>query len=72
MTQERLTRQELLNCAHALRRAARLSEKDAANPGFTSMRATFAESARSQDELAAKVERIAEAMPAEQFDRRKL
>jgi hypothetical protein len=56
---ESLTRQELIYAAKALRQAARTAEKQAADPGFTSMRQVPAESARAQDELAAKCERMA-------------
>jgi hypothetical protein len=43
-------------------RAARLAEKETANPEATSMHRAFAESARILDELAAKCERIAKQM----------
>jgi hypothetical protein len=59
---EELTRQELIYVANALRQAARLAEKQAADPGFTSMRRVFERSAMDQDALSDKVERIAKRM----------
>ena len=57
-----LTRQDLIYAAAALRQAARLAERQAADPSFTSMRATFERSAREHDTLAAKFDRIAKHM----------
>ena len=56
---EVLTRQDLTYVAGALRQAARLAEKQASNPGLTSMKAVFERAAREQDALARKFDRIA-------------
>lgn len=55
-----LTFQELLFAATALRQQARWSERQAADPKYGSTREVFRTSARSQDELAAKIQRIAD------------
>ena len=55
-----LTFQELIYAATALRQQARWSEKQAADPQYGTTREVFANSARSQDELAAKIQRSAD------------
>jgi len=59
MLEERLTRQDLIYAATALRQSARLAEKQSKDPGLTSMRLTFARLAETRDALAAKFDRIA-------------
>jgi hypothetical protein len=49
-----LTAQDLIYAAKALRQSARIAEREAADPEFTSVRATFERAAREQDALAAK------------------
>lgn len=56
---ERLTRQDLIYAAHALRIAANASEEQAKRPLPSSSKAVFESSAQSQRELAEKFERIA-------------
>lgn len=57
-----LTGQELIYAANALRAEARRSERQAADPQFESCRALFESTARAYDELAGKLDRIAEAL----------
>ncbi len=57
-----ITRQDLLYAAAALRQAARAAEKQATDPGFTSIKTVFERAAKEQDELAAKFDRIATTM----------
>jgi hypothetical protein len=60
--EERLTRQDLIYAAQALRVAARVSEKKSQDPTFSSSGEIFARAAESQDALAAKFDRIAKTM----------
>jgi hypothetical protein len=55
-----LSFQELIYAATALRQQARWSEKQASDPQFGTTREVFANSARAQYELAAKIQRIAD------------
>lgn len=62
MAEERLTAQDLIYAATALRQSARISERRAADPTFHSTRETFLHAMQSQDALAAKFDRIAKRM----------
>lgn len=62
MAEERLTRQDLIYAATALRQAARISERQAGDPTFHSCRETFRHAMQVKDELAAKFDRIAQRM----------
>ena len=62
MAEERLTRQDLIYAATALRQAARISEKQSSDPTFHSSRKTFRHAMQVKDELAAKFDRIAKGM----------
>ncbi len=55
-----LTRQDLLYAATAMRREARWSLTQAANPQYGSTRAVFGDAAHAKEELAQKIQRIAE------------
>ncbi|MGB6486254.1 MAG: hypothetical protein WBE91_05170 [Steroidobacteraceae bacterium] len=57
-----LTAQELIYAASALRAEARRAERQAADPQFESVRAIFEKAAKTYDELARKLTRIAEAL----------
>jgi hypothetical protein len=59
MTEERLTRQELIYIARALRVAAGVDDTKAQDGEFISSRSIFEKAASEQRDLAAKVERIA-------------
>lgn len=56
---EKLTKQDLIFAAHALRVSATVSEQQAENPAFFSSRDIFLGAAKSQRELAQKFERVA-------------
>lgn len=56
---EKLTKQDLIFAAHALRVSANVSQQQAENPAFFSSRDIFLGAARSQRELAEKFERVA-------------
>lgn len=62
MPAERLTSQDLIYAATALRQSARTYEKRAADPAFHSCRETFLHTMRVNDDLAAKLDRIAKCM----------
>jgi len=57
-----LTAQELIYAATALRAEARQAEQRSEDPGFESSRTVFQEAAKCYDELAGKLDRIAEAL----------
>jgi hypothetical protein len=59
---EEITKQDLILAAAALRQAARMSEKKAADPLLTLTRKTFERQERTEDALAAKFDRIAKLM----------
>lgn len=56
---ERLTKQDLIFAAHALRVSASVSEKRAEKPAFFSSRDIFLRAAKDQRELADKFDRVA-------------
>jgi hypothetical protein len=62
MPDEKLTAQDLIYAAKALRQAAVASEKQAQDPAFISSRDIFESAAKGEREVAAKFERLAKRM----------
>jgi hypothetical protein len=63
MSDEHLTRQDLIYIARALRVAAGVDDAKAADGEFISSKTVFQKSAREQRTLAEKAERIAKRVP---------